>query len=59
MSQVYINKKHFLPANELEEVSVKEWQSVTDYVLNHLVSSMKNRVPQIIRKSLRPISYYF
>lgn len=55
--KVYANNKQFLSANELEVAIVKEWHNISESELNHLVTSMKNRVFEVIRKNGGPISY--
>lgn len=55
--KVYANNKQFSSANELEVAIVKEWYNISITELNHLVTSMKNRVFEVIRKNGGPISY--
>lgn len=42
--KVYANNKLFLSAKELEVVTVKEWNNISESELKYLVTSMKNRL---------------
>ena len=54
----YANTKQFLSTNELEVAIIKEWPNISEFP-DHLLTSMKNRVFEVIRTNRRPILYYF
>lgn len=49
--KVYANNKQFLSANELEVAIVNEWHNISESELKRLVTSVKNRVFEVIRKT--------
>ena len=55
MSKVYVNNKKYPSVNELEVAVAKEWHNISESELNHLVTSMKSRVLEVLSKNGGPI----
>ena len=55
--KVYADNEQFISANELEVAIVKEWHNISESELNYLVTSMINKVSEVIRKNGGSISH--